>query len=136
MVRRRLTRAIAYAWASPNSLLGLTAAALTWLTGGEIQRSGGVLEVRRGFARALLESRLFGANAMTLGHVVLARDATASVVNRRHELGHVRQAELLGPLFVPAYLLAGAWARLRGRHWYRDNWFERDANRRARDPVA
>ena len=29
--------------------------------------------------------------------------------------------------FFPAYLLAGAWQKLRGRDWYLDNPFEREA---------
>ena len=52
---------------------------------------------------------------------------------RAHELVHVRQAELLGPLFIPAYFGASVWAVLRGRHLYRDNWFEVDARRRSED---
>ena len=131
MAIRHVTRTAAYLWASPNTALGLTVAALTWLTGGEIERRNGVIEVRRGFTRALLESPRLKAGAMTLGHVVLARDTAASDVHRAHEIGHVRQVELLGPFFLPAYFLAAAWARLRGGHWYRDNWFERDADRRS-----
>ncbi len=39
-----------------------------------------------------------------------------------------------GPLFLPAYLLAGAWQGLRGRRPYWDNPFEVEA-RRVGDPV-
>jgi hypothetical protein len=72
---------------------------------------------------------------MTLGHVVLGTDQAALEQTRAHELAHVRQAERWGPLFLPAYLAASAWAWLAGRHYYRDNWFERDARRRERSPV-
>lgn len=41
-----------------------------------------------------------------------------------HELVHVRQYELWGPLFVPIYLIASLWAHGRGGNAYRDNRFE------------
>ena len=68
--------------------------------------------------------------AMTLGQVVLSRDALDDDT-LRHELVHVRQFEALGVLFLPAYLLASAWAVIRGRHFYRDNYFETEARRRS-----
>lgn len=46
-----------------------------------------------------------------------------------HELVHVRQYELWGPLFVPIYLIASLWAGLRGGNAYRDNRFEIAARR-------
>jgi hypothetical protein len=39
----------------------------------------------------------------------------------------VRQAEKWGPLFFPAYGVASLIAIARGRHFYRDNVFEREA---------
>ena len=48
---------------------------------------------------------------------------------RDHEQAHVRQAERWGPVFIPAYLAASMLAWSRGGHYYRDNWFERDARR-------
>ena len=66
---------------------------------------------------------------MTLGHVVIARDARALELTRAHERVHVRQYESWGPLFVPAYLLAGVFAVLGGGHRYFDNLFEREARR-------
>jgi uncharacterized protein (DUF2062 family) len=64
---------------------------------------------------------------MTLGHVVIAGDAQSLESTRAHERVHVRQCELWGPLFVPAYLAASLWALLRGRDFYFDNWFEVEA---------
>ena len=29
--------------------------------------------------------------------------------------------------FLPAYALSGLWQLVHGRHWYRDNFFERQA---------
>lgn len=127
-----LRRGLAYLWAGPMSLLGLTAALLTAWSGGRAARSDGVLEVWGGFARGLLRITPIGAQALTLGHVVLGRDRASLDRSRAHELAHVRQAERWGPLFLPAYLAASAWAWARGRHYYRDNWFEWDARRQER----
>jgi hypothetical protein len=68
--------------------------------------------------------------AIALGHVVLCVDEIDEPT-MRHELVHVRQQERWGPLYIPAYLLASAWAIVRRRHHYRDNAFEIDARRRA-----
>ncbi|MBM3770441.1 MAG: hypothetical protein FJW27_03970 [Acidimicrobiia bacterium] len=68
-----------------------------------------------------------GAAALTLGHLVLGRDLEALESTRVHERVHVRQYEQWGPLFVPAYLASSVWAVATGRHFYLDNWFERQA---------
>ena len=68
-----------------------------------------------------------GAAAMTFGHVVIARDRHSLESTRAHERVHVRQCEMWGPLFVPAYIAASLWALLRGRDFYFDNWFEVEA---------
>ena len=85
----------------------------------------GVLEAH-GPALAWLLARgtPIGAAALTLGHVVIARDAGALVETRAHERVHVRQCEIWGPLFIPAYLVASMVAVLRGRHFYFGNAFE------------
>jgi hypothetical protein len=64
---------------------------------------------------------------MTLGHVVIGRDAVSLENTRSHERVHVEQYERWGPLFVPAYLLASLWAIARRRHPYFDNAFEQEA---------
>jgi hypothetical protein len=68
-----------------------------------------------------------GADAITLGHVVIGRSAEALDATRAHERVHVRQYELWGPLFVPAYLIAALCALASGRDPYFDNRFERQA---------
>ena len=73
---------------------------------------------------------------MTLGHVVLGRDQASLDRSRAHERVHVRQAERWGPLFLPAYLAASVWSLLRGRHYYQDNCFEREARRGERHSVG
>lgn len=119
-----------YLWASPATAIGLGAACVALITRGKIQIVDGVLEVSGGAVAWLLSNCvpiLGGAMAMTLGHVVIGQTEAALAVTRCHERVHVRQAERWGPLFIPAYLLAGAWQWLRGRDAYRDNPFERQA---------
>jgi hypothetical protein len=123
---RRVCR---YLWASPVTILGLLAVALSLFSGGRARTHTGVLECYGGFARLLLSVTPVHAHAMTLGHVVLGRDADCLERTRAHERVHVRQTEQFGALFPFAYLASSGWALLRGRHYYRDNWFERDARR-------
>jgi hypothetical protein len=122
-----LGRGLVYLWAGPTSLVGLTVALLTAVSGGRVASSHGVIEASGGLARRLLRSTPIRAQAMTLGHVVIGRDQASLERSRGHELVHVRQVERWGPLFFPAYLAASAWAWLCGRHYYRDNCFEREA---------
>ena len=68
-----------------------------------------------------------GAAALTLGHVVIARDGWSLESTRAHERVHVRQCEAWGPFFVPAYVAASLSALLRGRNFYVDNRFEVEA---------
>lgn len=101
------------------------------LTGnGRISLVGGVLELS-GSGIAWFLKKLVplpgGALALTLGHIVLGRDSDALVRTRVHERVHVKQAERLGLLFVPAYLLTSLFLLLRGRDPYRDNPFEKEA---------
>ena len=74
-----------------------------------------------------------GASAVTFGHTVLARDRQALEATRRHERVHVRQYEIWGPLFIPAYLACWVWLPLRGKHPYHDNPFEKAAFAAAED---
>jgi hypothetical protein len=48
---------------------------------------------------------------------------------RRHEHAHVRQCERWGPAFLPAYIVAGAWAFIQGSGAYEGNYFEREARK-------
>jgi hypothetical protein len=115
-----LIRLIGYLWASPNSLLGLLLA----LGGRRWHIERGVLEVTGAWLPRLLGPRV---EAITLGHVVLARHAGAMAQWREHERRHVRQYEWLGPLFLPTYLLLALYTALRGRRPYRDHPLERQA---------
>lgn len=64
---------------------------------------------------------------MTLGHTILGRSECDLDLCRAHELIHVRQYERWGPAFLPAYLGCSAYLWLRGKNFYRDNPFEREA---------
>jgi len=68
-----------------------------------------------------------GAEAMTLGHVIVGRSERSLEMTRRHERVHVRQCELWGPAFIPAYVASGIIQMVLGRDAYRDNYFERKA---------
>ncbi|MGB7328972.1 MAG: hypothetical protein WBD31_29095 [Rubripirellula sp.] len=121
---RIATRTIAYSWASPNTILGIT---IGLLLGGRFQWVDGVIEIHgRGVAN-VLGRLLVPAMAMTMGHVVLGRDPISLDVTRNHERVHVRQYERWGIAFVPAYLACWLVLSLRGRDGYRDNPFEIEA---------
>src|SRR5438552_15309172 len=88
-----------YFWASPNTLLGLLAALAARLSGGSCHIVAGVLEVHGGLVRTFLTHFTLlkgGASAMTLGHVVIARDTAILASTRAHERVHVKQYERWG----------------------------------------
>jgi cytochrome c-type biogenesis protein CcmH/NrfF len=120
-----IKKVILYAWAAPTTAVGLTAGVLTLVTRGKSQIRQGVLEFHGGFAAFYL--RRAGFAAITLGHVILARDSDLLDRCRNHEQIHVRQVERWGPFFLPAYLMASAWIWARGGRPYLDNPFEREA---------
>jgi hypothetical protein len=118
-----------YLWAAPATLVGFVVA-FALLRGGRATLVDGVIEAHSpllAWALTRLIPLAGGAAAITLGHVVIGRSAEALAITRAHERVHVRQYEVWGPLFVPAYLIASGCAFLRGRHPYLDNWFEREA---------
>jgi hypothetical protein len=123
-------RVVGYVWALPVTLVGGVLALAALATGGRMFVHSGVLEAYGGLAAPLLRHLVplrGGASAMTLGHVVLGRDAGCLQRTRVHERVHVVQYEWLGVCFVPVYAAACVLAAIRGGHYYRDNWFERQA---------
>lgn len=98
---RRLSRVFAYLWAAPVTLAGLVAAAAGG--GGRIALRDGMLVVSGVGGLTGRALRLRGFTAITLGHVVLAREEPSPAL-LAHEAVHVRQAERLGPLIAPVYL--------------------------------
>lgn len=122
-------RFLRYLWAGPTTLIGLVVA-FALLRRGRVALVDGVVEAHSPLLERALASctpLARGADAITLGHVVLGRDARALEMTRAHERVHVRQCEAWGPLFLPAYLLAGICALIQGGHPYFDNRFEREA---------
>lgn len=124
-------RVFSYAWASPNSLLGLIAGAAMLCFGARVRRVQGCAEFSGGLLGSFIASPAVACphRAMTLGHVILGTDATSLDCAREHEQVHVRQYERWGPFFLPAYVASSAWQLLCGRRCYRDNYFEREAFR-------
>lgn len=119
-----------YIWTSPNSLIGLLFLPSVVFTDGGVQIVDGVLELHGSFISWVLRHCVLlpgGASAITFGHVVLGRDPEALSVTRVHERVHVRQYELWGPAFIPAYLVAAAWALVTRKSAYYGNFFEREA---------
>lgn len=121
-----------YVWPLPNTLLGGLLGGLGCLGGGRVQIVAGVLEVHGRWLECILQRATplpGGVAAITFGHVILGRDALTLARVRSHERVHVAQYERWGPLFLPAYLAASAWAWARRGDAYRDNPFEREARR-------
>jgi hypothetical protein len=120
-----------FVWAAPTTAVGaVVVLAGAWRA--RLRVVDGVLEAH-GPTLAWLLAHLLpmpgGPAALTLGHVVVGQDATSLEATRAHERVHVRQCEVWGPLFIPAYLAASLTAVLRGRHCYFDNAFEVEAFR-------
>ena len=112
-------------WPAPWTLLGLLLGASFLALGGRVRRRQHTLEFFGGRLGRWASLSPFA--ALTLGHVILATCSAQADRLGPHERSHVRQYEAWGPLFVPAYLLAGAWAWLQGGHAHADNAFERQA---------
>src|SRR5688572_31775444 len=129
---RGLSLLVRYLWALPNTLIGLLFVPTAMLPRGRLQVIGGVLEAHGPFIAAMLRHCVpipSGASAITFGHVVLARDSWSLDATRAHERVHVRQCEIWGPAFLPAYLIAGLWALVNGTGAYTGNYFERHSKR-------
>ena len=113
-------------WASPNTLIGLAFGLLLVPFGARLQIVDGVIEIA---ARPHAPRRRWPFAAITFGHVIVGTHAQELQRLRAHEHVHVRQCERWGPLFLPAYALAGVWQWVRGRRAYWDNPFEVEARR-------
>ena len=126
-----MPRALKYLWALPTTSVGLVAALLTLATRGNVQGREGCLECHGGFATWLLTKATpleGGANAMTLGHVILGQSQESLDHSREHEHVHVRQVERWGVFFFPAYLGVSAWLWMKGsKDSYMENPFEKEA---------
>lgn len=124
---RFLGTPLGYLWALPNTVLGALCLPLVLLTGGRARVERGALEIYGGFAAWFLRRICRGANAMTLGHVILGRDRDALDWARDHEHVHVGQYMRWGPFFLPAYALSSYLCWRNGMNAYFDNRFEKAA---------
>ena len=125
---RSLLRAMAYLWASPNTLLGLVIGGVIWCAGGRVRLIDGAIECYGGWIGRFLD-RLpnFKFTAITFGHAILGTSHSSLCEVRTHEHVHVRQYERWGIFFLPAYWLSSIWQVICGRDLYRDNYFEKQA---------
>ncbi|HEV8094092.1 MAG TPA: hypothetical protein VGP71_00100, partial [Burkholderiales bacterium] len=114
-IARRLA---AYAWASPNTLLGLFAGVAVLALGGRLRMVRGAAEFSGGLLASWVTSKL-RFNAITFGHVILGVSEAELAAARSHEHVHVRQYEAWGPFFLFAYIGSSLWQLLRGRRIYR-----------------
>lgn len=124
-VRTPLGRVTVAAWAGPLTTIGAVLALLAgrrprW----DPRLQCLVVRGMRGPSAAAL--RAVGADANTIGQVVLSRRDTPPATLLAHEAVHVRQLERLGPLIVPLYAWLGA------IYGYRDHPLERAARLGAR----
>jgi hypothetical protein len=121
---------VRYVWALPNTLVGLLFVPCALWPRGGMRLLNGVLEVHGALISSLLRHAVplrGGATAITFGHIVLGRDRMSLDAARDHERVHVRQCEVWGPAFIPAYVLAAFWALVKGTGAYAGNYFERQA---------
>lgn len=120
-----------YFWPSPYTLLGL----LVFLVPIRGSRSllthhGTIGVIGPAIDRLLSRAPVIGgALAMTFGHTILAKDREAFFSTWNHERVHVQQYQRWGLLFIPLYLGASLWLKLRKKDPYWDNPFEIEARR-------
>jgi len=121
---------VGHVWASPWTLAGVL---LAQLTGCRRRRAEGILLFDGERSRVWAWwSRRWGMAAITIGVLTICVGEPSPAL-LGHERRHQRQAMVLGPLYVPAYLVLCALGLLPGRHWYRDHPLERDARAHAGD---
>jgi len=125
-----MMRILSYLWALPATSLGLFVGLGGLVTGSKFQVRKGVLEICGGFADTVLDMGIPGIGempAMTLGHVIIARDKRLLRRWRAHERVHVEQFERLGPFLIPILFGWAIWLSLTGRDPYYDNPIELEA---------
>ena len=129
-----LLKVFKYGWALPNTIIGLLIGVAAFMLGARFQMIEGVLEFHGGLlARMLAKIPLLNRFvAITLGHIILGKNAEVLNAFRAHEQVHVRQYERWVILFIPAYILLSICAMLRGKKPYLENRFEREAYAKAK----
>ncbi len=128
----KLLRLLILVYVSPNTLAGLAIGLIGVASGGKAQRRDGCIEFHGGFVEWFLKnippgSKRAGMAAMTLGHAIIGQNPQMLDTAREHEHVHVRQYEIWGPLFVPAYVSFSFLLWLGRRDPYLENPFEIEA---------
>jgi hypothetical protein len=136
-----MRRLLCYLWTAPVTLPALAIGYFCVAFGGtRSHKQEGVWEFYGGVMARVLDliglPGIGGMPAMTLGHVIWARNRRELRKWRRHEFVHVAQFERWGVFVIPAFYLAAAWLVLRGRHPYYDNPIEREAYGKVAFPHA
>ncbi|HEY0843335.1 signal peptide prediction [Methylotenera sp.] len=127
--QKAILKLIAYAWAAPNTLLGIWLGLVIIVFGGRVHFMDGVAEFHGGSVGNFFATRPrpFCFGAITVGHVILGTCHNELNALRAHEHVHVRQYERWGVFFLPAYALSSLWEVCNGRNGYWNNCFERQA---------
>lgn len=92
---------LGFVWTLPNTLLGLALGVLTFQ---HPRVDHGLVIFDRGPRGVTWLLQRIGRSAMTLGVVIVSAVPVQGAL-LAHERHHVRQSMMLGPLFVPVYLL-------------------------------
>lgn len=129
MKLKPIVRLAGFAWASPYTLLGLTIGLIGLLFGGRVRVAGRAIEFYDGGIKWFVHQLPNGQFilALTLGHVILGQTDASLEISRKHEAVHIKQYERWGPFMLPAYYISSIFVYLKGRRFYRDNPFEREA---------
>jgi hypothetical protein len=116
--------ALGFVWSLPNTAIGLVLGALSFAR----PRIAHGVVVFDGHPRGVtwLLGRMHR-SAMTVGFVILSNAPVRGTL-LTHERAHVRQSMILGPLFIPVYLLLAV------PYGYRRHPMERAARRAAGEP--
>ena len=128
-IRRFSSRFMVYAWAAPNTLLGLAVGLVMLCLGGQLRLIAGVAEFHGGWLGRIVARapKSVGFGAMTLGHIIVGVDQATLHVLRSHEHAHVHQYEQWGLFFLPAYFSSSLWQVINGRNAHASNFFEMQA---------
>lgn len=116
-------------WALPCTLVGALLGIGVLLLGGSARRVDHTIEIALAAKQQGAPAWACGLafSAITFGHIILGQSHELLAELRTHERVHVRQYELLGPLFFLAYPASSLVALMRGQCPYRSNSFEKQA---------
>jgi hypothetical protein len=115
-------RLLKYAWVAPTTAVGLIVSIPLC---GHWRVVDGVIEAWGPLYSWWFRKTHF--NGTTFGHIILAPNRDNLDRIRLHEHVHVKQAEQWGPFYIPAYLINGLIAVIKGGNFYWDNHFEVEA---------